>query len=237
MDKPIGEVIYVVEEEEFVLPCDRVKPETKEESIEYNDVEPTMEQFPCLICNVIFITRLSLAAHNYTVHSGIRNSFACFLCKKKLTTRIGLRRHDDAMHKKLKPYKCGQCSYKAASEYMINRHRRNVHEKKFKCGFCNYTCSAGGILACHVHVKHERLKLYNCSRCNYTFPDTRGLSEHFRRIHKTSPFVASLNVVAATPPRTGTLSKLKIFRCTELYCIFATLTKSGLDDHVTQIHG
>lgn len=256
MNKPIEAAVVVIKEEEeaFILPCDREVVKRESEREFRNNIEAPMEAFGCLLCPVIFITRLSLDAHIHNVHSGIKNSFACALCKKKLVSKAGLKKHDNLIHKKIRPYSCSQCNYTATSPILINKHHFNIHVKKYKCTACNYTNISRKALASHVYTAHERtFKLY-C--CRATFSDTEKLNEHIRISHEIlhckecqyeclsidnlkhhKMTVHDKFVICSCKPGTCDRVKFKIFSCTTLPCTFASLTKSALEDHVTQIHG
>lgn len=110
----------------------------------------------------------------------IKTSGMCEICNKHFGD---LRRHNDRLHPKERKFKCkfDGCDRAFASTYLINRHLKQVHNRR------------GNQKIDHLLIKvgkrsgHIEIEKPTCCMCQKTFEFEEELKDHVEKIHPNPP--------------------------------------------------
>ncbi|KAF7320520.1 hypothetical protein HMN09_00135700 [Mycena chlorophos] len=86
-------------------------------------------------------------------------------------------------------YECPSCHRCYTSEYHLQRHQNDVHDKQrpFACPWTSSPCFKDFAnrqnLATHIRAAHTRETPYSCALCRWACPDMTGVKNHLRRHH------------------------------------------------------
>ena len=113
-------------------------------------------------------------------------------------------------------FKCELCEYKCASNYDLQRHIKQVHDKikDFECTECNYKCSTNSTLQKHIKAVHDKIKDFECDfeDCKHTCSSNGNLQKHIKQVH----------------------DKIKDFECEK--CEFKCSRNDHLQKHIKAVH-
>ncbi|XP_063686481.1 zinc finger protein 320-like [Bolinopsis microptera] len=127
----------------------------------------------CKECNFSTVWKVALSVH-MTSHKKQRY-FICDMCYSKAkvtgTTEDPKNQHieyeDTSDSAEDKPFKCNECSYRAASRARLKMHLRiHTGERPFKCDQCNYSATQNGHLTTHKRT-HTGERPYGCNLCSF----------------------------------------------------------------------
>lgn len=83
----------------------------------------------CQDCSLTFANPLDLKKHLDLAHNGRSNLHHCKLCGAEFGDKVEYKEHLDG-HAKEKPFQCGTCGLRMASQSMLNRHIKRVSVSK-----------------------------------------------------------------------------------------------------------
>ena len=138
---------------------------------------------PCESCGEIFFHLAALKKHRKDIH-GIdftdehkKHEFICEECGKVYENNTKLSYHKMVKHSEPE-LKCDQCSKKCFTQHGINKHIKDVHEKK-ACTMCGEMFSDKGMKA-HMYRKHteDHLKPHVCKICGKGFDEPHRFNTH-----------------------------------------------------------
>ena len=164
----------------------------------HKGVHTRFKYHTCPICSKSFNGIKSWEQHQRLHMSNVK--FRCKLCGKMFFSQSELNEHKK-MHIKLKIYSCGECKNSYNSMSALNRHKRKKHDNE-ELGFDEES---------EDEVINEEERLYVCSVCDRTFPDSVALSKH-KLIHVKRDF----NKVNEASPSNDSLAQMNVdtkFEC------------------------
>ncbi|XP_014286197.1 zinc finger autosomal protein isoform X2 [Halyomorpha halys] len=113
-----------------------------------------------------------------------------------------------------RPYKCGNCEYRAKRNDTLRSHVKAVHLKlkPYHCSLCAYRAARKRRLEEHVQVIHFSEKTLMCPECEYTAVLPEAIRKHVKFVHM----------------------KLRPHKCPE--CDYKAALPSALRIHLKVIH-
>ena len=139
------------------------------------------EHFLCHTCNRKgFKTKEDLQNHLKIVHN-YQNYFqeepktiVCELCNKSFVDENYLKIHTIGVH-----FPCRICNTAFKTKEDLDEHNIENHsEKRYKCNLCSETFIGSGKLIRHKLTVHEKVAVFECSRCEKLFKDEENLKNH-----------------------------------------------------------
>ena len=167
--------------------------------------------FPCDICNISLMSKLSLAYHIKKVHGEqSEESHQCFQCQNFFTSTEKLAAHLKRVHKSESSVTCPVC-FKLMKPKSINSHMNEFHgdpdEKiMFNCDQCPESFQSRWFLKKHFKDCHiGKAGDWKCDPCSEQFQREIDLQNHNRNIHpevktKCEYDKKPLNVLDITKP-------------------------------------
>ena len=170
--------------------------------------------FKCDICDSTFVKKGSLHDHTRTQHEGVK-AYECNICKMRFGDKSHVYNHKKGVHQKDKPFKCPICiTYSSMYQSALNIHIAAVHEgkKPFECSNCNSKFASNSLMRRHYKLIHEDKSLeehicpycdrifklkqylkrhieiyegkrYECTLCQKTYSQAGPLKQHFSIVH------------------------------------------------------
>ena len=112
----------------------------------------------------------------FTEHKSSKHEYSeqklkhkCKICKSEYTTATSLKHHISTVHEN-KVHFCPVCGKKFVQEYTLNLHMSTNcgnDGKRNKCSICDETFESRDARMDHIATKHEDIKLFQCSNCDY----------------------------------------------------------------------
>ena len=138
----------------------------------------------------------SLNRHLVSVHrdvSQLRSEsgvYACDICQYMTLSVSDLKKHL-VVHSEERAFACDICGYASKTERALNNHRVSVHRdpriiesrETFKCDLCPFISMEQGQLTKHMR-RHDNVKPYACTQCNYATNKRDVLLSHLVTMHK-----------------------------------------------------
>ena len=129
------------------------------ESYKHSRSDDTTVTTKCPFCFVPIYTQL-MTDHIETHHG---QYFKCPACHRYFNCETKLSEHRTAC-KKATEFRCSECSYKGASQILLNLHFKRQHSN------------------------NPEKKIYKCPNCELQFKSNSSLKNHFRNVHtETTP--------------------------------------------------
>ena len=96
------------------------------------------------------------------------------------------KNHDETVHKKLRHFKCENCSKTYGQPYRLKNHVDIVHKKlkPFDCKICLKTFGQSIHLKNHENAVHKKLRPFQCKICSNSFARKCTLYVHLKTTHK-----------------------------------------------------
>ncbi|KAK8788872.1 hypothetical protein V5799_021353 [Amblyomma americanum] len=182
---------------------------------------PEVPQFKCDICDLVFIHKIRLRMHIRTHQPGYKpkkakHTYKCPQCDKELRSQSGLQSHLSS-HNNIRPFSCPTCSCSFSSKGSLRSHRINVHgSTTYSCDQCPLTCKSLFALRKHKTLIHGQVIKFQCDNCSKRFTSERKKQLHTAVVH--------MGDTACLADGQNPFPGLKVYRCTESECSFATFS-------------
>lgn len=194
----------------------------------------------CTLCEKLFPDVFKLREHTSRVHEGV--VYKCAQCPKTYVTKLSYNNHLKTHASNYNGFKCNQCETTCASERLLRRHIRRIHDGASKCicEVCGKVFLTGANLRDHRHV-HTGVKPFSCQECGGKFTKKIHLDLHMRRHTNERPHKCNIceksfakgNSLALHVRRMHT--KVRPHKCH--ICERCFLTKTLMKDHIKRAHG
>ena len=149
-------------------------------------VHKLIGEFPCLHCNYIAPSQMTLAKHLDRNHSG-ETSAKCDTCDKTFKNALGLQIHFQNVHS-TKYFHCYKCGIAFKKQAKFEKHLIQEHQTVFICSVCEEMCSSKKGLIQHINEKHaiecSETGYHICSLCREVQSSCDELNLHFHQEHK-----------------------------------------------------
>ena len=185
-------------------------------------------QLSCNQCKYESLKKVEMIKHVKKEHgkyqSNSKSSKTCETCGQDFKNNRNLQRHVRVLHKKVLPYVCDKCEYKAGEERQLVRHIKRVHEGLFEsearptltCPECDYTTNWGkSKIKNHIKTVHEKIKDFKCPSCEFCCSQRGNLRLHIEQVH----------------------NKIRKFSCTVEGCQYKSNFKNDITKHNKTVHG
>ncbi|CAI2352616.1 unnamed protein product [Caenorhabditis sp. 36 PRJEB53466] len=113
-----------------------------------------------------------------------KQTWTCSLCKKDLSSKRSYTEHMN-IHNKTRPFRCEHCTYAAASQMTLHRHKLRNHTPKtewgYRCPYCEDAFMEPAGFQQHVQIRHPgKSATYGCPFriCKFTSKSQRHFREH-----------------------------------------------------------
>lgn len=185
----------------------------------------------CSQCNFEALKKRDLMRHVRNSHgtnlqhdSANGASIKCNLCDQVFMNNRNLQRHVRVLHKKILPFICDKCEYKAGEERQLTRHMKRVHDGIFesearpilKCPKCDYTTNWGkSKITNHIKTVHDKIKDFKCPSCDFCCSQRGNLRLHIEQVH----------------------NKIRRFSCLVEGCKYKSNFKNDITKHNKTVHG
>ncbi|CAG9580110.1 unnamed protein product [Danaus chrysippus] len=137
--------------------------------------------YTCSICQKKFKTSNQLSKHRMIHKCNVIHQ--CQICQREFNLERHLREHMAAVHDKLRPFKCGHCSYMAARKCELKLHLRlHTGDKPYACDQCDYCTRDHNSLRRHK-LKHSNEGVYKCKYCPYSAIQSTAFASHMISKH------------------------------------------------------
>lgn len=182
---------------------------------------PEVPQFKCDTCDLVFIHKIRLRMHIRTHQPGYKpkkakHTYKCPQCDKELRSQSGLQSHLSS-HNNIRPFSCPTCSCSFSSKGSLRSHRINVHgSMTYSCDQCPLTCKSLFALRKHKTLIHGQVIRFQCDHCSKRFTSERKKQLHTAVVH--------MGDTACLADGQNPFPGLKVYRCTESECSFATFS-------------
>ena len=184
------------------------------------------EKLQCKICEASLSTAQALKRHVATAHSTnveIEKLHMCDICEFSSKTYAELMRHNLNIHLKQKRFQCSECKKRFGTELLRNKHASEVHGNKedikiFQCTKCEYSTKHQGSLTNHFRVIHLKVIDYKCDICQRTFGFKPNLRRHMALVHKDL----------------SQANNQKVHKCDQ--CDYTSVLKRNVQRHVLAKH-
>ena len=149
--------------------------------------------FNSIFLDFSFSTNQELDRHFSLLHS--ERPFKCPLCDARFVQKGGMQTHIDTVHHGKKPYNCPNCDTKFSAKQKLESHNESKHDphnlsdkilvqdrevkKPYLCIVCEKNFSKSHNLKLHMISNHTRIKLYQCSDCDDSFPTNPDLKKTY----------------------------------------------------------
>ncbi|XP_055710210.1 oocyte zinc finger protein XlCOF6-like [Phlebotomus papatasi] len=174
----------------------------------------------------------------------------CELCPYKTRIRGHLKRHMKGVHERLRDVRCSQCNRVFTTERGLKLHMvcheggRNhkdsgTKEKKFTCELCPYKTDLSATLKRHVKAVHQKLKDFQCTRCERSFTMESSLKIHMMRHEGIKNYecpICGVKKVAICELKSHmfTHTKEKTLSCE--FCPYKCNARTNMRLHVKAVH-
>ncbi|CAJ0582263.1 unnamed protein product, partial [Mesorhabditis spiculigera] len=149
---------------------------------------------------VVRITKISEDVAQTAVTSDVspnggpmKRRWECKQCDKSLSSK---RSYDEHMniHNNARPFQCPECSYAAASQMTLRRHRLRSHVARqnwgYRCPYCTECFMEPASYQSHVGTRHpNRSCTFGCPVCKWTCRSARFFKEHVEKHIVTNVFM------------------------------------------------
>lgn len=182
---------------------------------------PDVPQFKCETCGLISIHKVRHRAHIRTHQPGYKpkkakHTYKCPQCGKEMRSQSGLQSHLSS-HNNIRPFSCPTCGCSFSSKGSLRAHRLNVHASTtFSCEQCPLTCKSMFALRKHKSLIHGQTINFQCDHCKKRFTSERKKQLHTAVVH--------MGDTACLENGENPFPTLKVYRCTETDCEFATFS-------------
>lgn len=182
---------------------------------------PEAAQFKCDTCGLVSIHKTKNRSHMRTHQPGYRpkkakHTYKCSQCDKELRSQSGLQSHMSS-HNNIRPFTCPICDGKFSSKGSLRTHRINVHgSTTYSCDQCPLTCKSLFALRKHKTLIHAQTIEFQCDQCGKRFTSERKKQLHTAVVH--------LGDTACLEGGQNPFPLLKVYRCTEAECSYATFS-------------
>jgi KRAB domain-containing zinc finger protein len=196
------------------------------------EVHELKKPFECNVCQAQFARKEQVKQHISTVHEKLK-LFQCSICDHKTSTKGNMKSHTDGMHEGLdieiiylgdKNYKCYNCDFKTGLKGDLSKHILEVHhdgKQNWHCDACNKKFARKDQLKQHVLIVHEKLKLFQCSICDYKTGLKGNMKMHTDKVHNR----LDVEIIHLGD---------KKYKCYN--CDFKTRVKGDLNKHICKVH-
>lgn len=183
---------------------------------------PEAPQFKCETCGFISIHKVRHRAHvrshlpGYRPKKKAKHTYKCPQCGKEMRSQSGLQSHLSS-HNNIRPFQCPVCECSFSSKGSLRAHRLNVHASTtFSCEQCPLTCKSMFALRKHKALIHGQTINFQCDHCKKRFTNERKKQLHTAVVH--------MGDTACLTGSENPFPMLKVYRCTEADCEFATFS-------------
>ena len=134
----------------------------------------------CHICSSEFFQKCDLYSHLINEHYFSLSS--CSSCGKDYDTQDKCYRHFKTMHLQMTKYVCPICGHKAPNSGDLDGHL-NMHKgiQPYNCPQCEKSFMNRRVLQRHVKEVHEKRFKHNCPTCKKGFDRILTLKMHLKR--------------------------------------------------------
>uniref|UniRef100_A0A8R1DVG1 C2H2-type domain-containing protein n=1 Tax=Caenorhabditis japonica TaxID=281687 RepID=A0A8R1DVG1_CAEJA len=116
-----------------------------------------------------------------------KQTWTCSVCKKELSSKRSYTEHMN-IHNKTRPFRCDHCSYAAASQMTLHRHKLRNHTPKtewgYRCPYCEEAYMEPAGYQQHVQQRHPgKSATYGCPfrLCSLKSKSQRHFREHLAK--------------------------------------------------------
>ncbi|XP_075541276.1 uncharacterized protein LOC142575638 [Dermacentor variabilis] len=182
---------------------------------------PEVPQFKCETCGLVSIHKVRHRGHVRTHQPGykptkVKHTYKCPQCGKEMRSQSGLQSHLSS-HNNIRPFACPTCGCSFSSKGSLRAHRLNVHASTtYSCEQCPLTCKSLFALRKHKTLIHGQTINFQCDHCNKRFTCERKKQLHTAVVH--------MGDTACLEDGQNPFPTLKVYRCTETDCTFATFS-------------
>ena len=182
----------------------------------------------CNHCQFESLKRSEMVRHVKKEHEkdvpNSNTSKTCGTCGQEFKNNRNLQRHIRVLHKKVLPFVCDKCEYKAGEERQLLRHIKRIHEGVFesearpalKCPKCDYTTNWGkSKIRNHIKTVHDKIKDFKCPNCEFCCSQRGNLRLHIEQVH----------------------NKVRKFSCSVEGCHYKSNFKNDITKHNKTVHG
>lgn len=182
---------------------------------------PEVTQFKCDTCGQVSIHKVKHRSHVRTHQPDYKpkkakHTYKCSQCDKELRSQSGLQSHMSS-HNNIRPFSCPTCDGKFSSKGSLRTHRINVHgSTTYSCDQCPLTCKSLFALRKHKTLIHAQTIEFQCDQCSKRFTSERKKQLHTAVVH--------MGDTACLEGGQNPFPLLKVYRCSEAECSYATFS-------------
>ena len=216
-----------------------------------NAVHKNLKRYSCNHCEDGFSSKRYLINHLERIHKQPQtngNYLEIQNCVKPVFIHIKRLKEHLNTDLKMQPPKnvCDKCNVTFSSRSILNRHNRDVHNKKqhnFECDQCDYKCFYHFKLVGHMYNVHKIKikKSFKCDLCSKEYSDKSTLNRHIKVVHKQLKpiqckqcnFRCHQNYILDKHVDL-VHKKLKPFKCS--FCNHETGLKENMLAHINYVH-
>jgi len=203
------------------------------------------EMFPCLKCQMSFVSKPALDGHNKKKHEEGKTYFPCNVCNQNSASFDSLQHHMKYNHPKVF-YECNFCAFTTRTLIKVKTHTEKLHKedeglpilpKKIKrvnckpksettCNVCGKQVKCSNYLKLHMKI-HTGQKDILCPKCPLTSYRKSVIKGHLMKIHKFTKLQVIEAGLYCKPPKDT--SDPKSYTCT--ICDYQTTVRGYLHMH------
>ena len=196
----------------------------------------------CTQCEYVSAWQANKQRHFKRAHEGI-SEHKCDICGQEFSVKVSLKAHQYSVHKvgNMAMLKCDQCDYQTIHKGALKTHIQGVHEDKPRpCELCGKVLKNGITLEIHIRMMHRSdRKIHKCPVCHKEYFKLDVMKEHLQVKHGEG--IHEKHHCEFCEYYTYRKSHLRLHKCYRkikecIHCSFKADTSNKMKIHVQKEH-